>query len=62
MFAGKHLCWSLIKFHAFKLATLLRSDSSTCIFLFLFHEVSEDIYFVEHMQTAPAAFQPDYIV
>ena len=34
IFTGKHLCWSLflIKFQAFRLATLLKRDSDTGVF------------------------------
>ena len=41
IFTGKHLCWSsfLIKLWAFRPASLLKRDSSTCAFLWILQNI-----------------------
>ena len=52
-FTGKHLCWnlSLKRLRAFKLATLLISDSNTAVFSCEFCKNFNNIYFVGHLRT-----------
>ena len=55
IFTGKQLCWSLflIKLQAFRLATLLKRDSNTGVFLCILRSF---IYVEKYLQTAA----PDY--
>ena len=55
IFTGKQLCWSLflIKLQAFRLATLLKRDSNTGVFLCILRSF---IYVEKYLRTAA----PDY--
>ena len=46
IYTRKHLCWSLflIKLHAWRLATLLKRDSKTGVFLWILQNFKEHIF------------------
>ena len=50
IFTGKHLCWSLfwIKLHAFRPATLLKTDSNAGAFLWIRRNFQEQFILIEH--------------
>ena len=54
IFTWEHLCWILfflMKLHTFKLATLLKRDCNTGVFLWTFWN-QQNTYFEEHIRTA----------
>ena len=53
IFTGKHLCWSLFltKLQVLRSATLLKRDSNTSVFLWIYCEILKN-YFDKHLQTA----------
>ena len=55
IFTGKQLCWSLflIKLQAFRLATLLKRDSNTGVFLCILRSF---IYLEKYLQTAASDY------
>ena len=59
-FAGKQLCWSqfLIKFHAFRSATLLKKTPAQ-VFSREFHEIFHYTFFTEHLRATASIYSED---